>query len=350
MKEYGCFINGEWIKSDKKIPVNNPFTGKKIGVVYQASQKLINNAVEIANNSFYEYRKYPGYERYSILTHISQEIEKRDKEIAETITQESGKPIRFSEGEVKRAVQTFRFAAEEAKRIQGETVPMDAAVGGEERIGFYIREPIGPVAAISPFNFPLNLAAHKIAPSLAAGNTVVWKPSTATPLTAGIFSEICKVSGVPDGTVNIIFGTGKDVGNTLVKHPLIKAVSFTGSPPVGKHIRDTAGLKRVLLELGSNSALLIDDGTEERIDEITDRAIIGAFANAGQVCISIQRIYILKSVFKKFSEVFVKKAKNLPIGDPSLPETIGGPMINQKEAERAEGWIKEAINEGAQYL
>ncbi len=348
--EYGCFINGNWIKSDKKIPVKDPYTDNVIGNVYQASDELINQAVESAQKGFSEYRKYPAYKRYAILTRISQEIEKRADTIAKTITAESGKPIRFSEGEVKRAVQTFRFAAEEAKRVQGETVPMDAAIGGEDRIGFYIREPIGPVAAISPFNFPLNLAAHKIAPSLAAGNTIVWKPASATPLTAGIFSEICKEAGVPDGVVNVIFGPGDEVGNKLVKHPSIKAVSFTGSPPVGKHIRDIAGLKRILLELGSNSALLIDEGMEERIDEIADRAIIGAFANAGQVCISIQRIYILKDIFNEFVDKFAEKAKSVPTGDPSLPDVIIGPMINQKEAERAEKWVKEAIDGGARYL
>ena len=348
--EYGCFINGKWLKSDKKIPVKNPYTGNIIGKVYRASDELINQAVESAQKSFYEYREYPAYERYSILTHISQEIEKRADTIAKTITAESGKPIKFSEGEVQRAVQTFRFAAEEAKRIQGETVPMDAAIGGEGRTGFYTRKPIGPVAAISPFNFPLNLPAHKIAPSLAAGNTIVWKPASATPLTGGIFSEICKEAGVPDGVVNIIFGPGDKVGNELVKHPSIKAVSFTGSPSVGKHIRDIAGLKRILLELGSNSALFIDDGMEDKIEEIADRAIIGAFANAGQVCISIQRIYIHKNIFNEFVDKFVERAKAVPTGDPSLPDVIIGPMINQKEAERAEEWVREAIDGGAKYL
>ncbi len=347
--EYGCFINGDWVKSDKKIPVENPFTKEIIGYVYQATEDLLNQAVEAAQKSFYEYKEYPAHRRYTILTRISQEIEKRADVIAKTITAESGKPIRFSEGEVKRAVQTYRFAAEEAKRISGETVPMDAAMGGEGRMGFYIREPIGPVAAISPFNFPLNLAAHKIAPSLAAGNTVVWKPATSTPLTAGIFSEICKDTGVPDGVVNIIFGSGDEVGDKLVKHPSIKAVSFTGSPPVGKHIRNIAGLKRILLELGSNSALMIDNDVAN-IDEIADRAIIGAFANAGQVCISIQRIYIHKDRFSEFSEKFVERAKNVSTGDPTHSDVIVGPMINQKEAERAEMWVQEAIEAGARYL
>lgn len=347
--KFGLFINGNWVEGKKKIDVYNPFNNQVIGSVSEADENDVDKAVSSAKDAFQQFKDMPLYLRASYLRKISEAISKRKDKIARTITLESGKAIRFSTGEVDRAVETFKFAADEADKLSGETVPLDAARGGVNRIGFYIRVPIGPAVAITPFNFPLNLAAHKIAPALAAGDTVVWKPSTYTPLTAGLFAEIIQDVGIPEGVLNVIFGPGDAVGEALIKNKDIKLISFTGSPVVGKKLRNISGMKKTLLELGSNSALVIDEGVEN-LEDVVDRAIIGSYANAGQVCISIQRIYAHSSIFEEFSHLFVEKAKEITTGDPLNPEVLYGPMITEGEAMRAEKWIKEALEMGARPL
>jgi len=347
--KFDLFINGNWVEGKKKIDVYNPYNNQVIGIVSEADENDIDKAVGSAKDSFQKFKDTPLYLRASFLRKISEKLTERKEEIARTITLESGKAIRFSTGEVDRAVETFKFAADEAEKLSGETVPLDAARGGVNRIGFYIRVPIGPVVAITPFNFPLNLAAHKIAPALAAGDTVIWKPSTFTPLTAGLFAEIIQDLGMPEGVFNVIFGPGDTVGDKLIKNKDIKLISFTGSPVVGKKLRNISGMKKTLLELGSNSALVVDEGVEN-LEDVVDRAIIGSYANAGQVCISIQRIYAHSSIFEKFSHLFVEKTKEIKIGDPLDPEVLYGPMITEAEAIRAEEWIKEALEMGARPL
>ncbi len=251
-------------------------------------------------------------------------------------------------GEVARATETFQFAAEEAKRIHGETVPMDASHGGEKRMGFYIRTPVGVIAAISPFNFPLNLVAHKVAPALAAGNTVVLKPATSTPLTAIRLAEILVEAGLPAGALNLVFGGGGTVGDWLVTDKRIGKITFTGSPPVGAQIMARAGLKKVTLELGNNSGTLIEEDAD--IDKAVPRCVVSAFANSGQVCISLQRLYIHEAIAEEFISKFLDATANLKLGNPLEKDCDVGPMIDDKEAERAEQWIEEAVASGAKLL
>lgn len=345
----GLYINGTWIDKNKKIPVKNPYNGEEIGSVSLADSIDVGNAVNASIEAFLNFKDCPLYIRAGYLREIARRMEERKDYIARTITLESGKAIRFSKGEVDRAVLTFNFAANEAEKLSGETIPMDASKGGEGRLGFFMRIPLGVIAAITPFNFPLNLPAHKIAPAIAAGDTIVWKPSSETPLTAAILTEIIEEVGVPPGVLNLVFGPGSKIGEILSTHQDIKLVSFTGSVPVGERIKNISGMKRTLLELGSNSALVVDEGVEN-LNEVVKRSIIGAYANSGQVCISIQRIYVHESLFDDFIDLFVSESKNVNIGDPLNPEVLYGPMITEKEAERVESWVQNAINMGARIL
>ncbi len=343
------FIGGEWRDTEEGIDVINPYTGEKIGMVGRASREDVLSAIQSAKEAFDDFRHRPLMFRAKILREVAKRLEQKREVIARTITLESGKAIRFARGEVSRAIETFTFAADEADKLSGETVPMDAAAGGEGRMGFFIRVPLGPVAAITPFNFPLNLPAHKIAPAIAAGDTIVWKPSSYTPLTAILLTDILVDAGIPEGVINLVFGPGGETGEILSTSDDIKLISFTGSVPVGERIRRISGMKRTLLELGSNSALVIDEGVEN-LEEVVDRAVIGAYANSGQVCISIQRIYVHTSLFDKFSEMFVEASKQVKIGDPMDPDVLYGPMITEGEAIRAEKWVKDAIEMGARPL
>ena len=343
------FIGGRWKPTEDDIEVINPYTGETIGRVGRASKEDVLSSIAAAKSAFEEFRHSSLLSRARILREVAKKLEEKREVIARTITMESGKAIRFARGEVSRAIETFTFAADEADKLSGETVPMDAAAGGEGRMGFFIRVPLGPVAAITPFNFPLNLPAHKIAPAIAAGDTIVWKPSSYTPLTAILLTEILIEAGVPDGVINLVFGPGGETGEILSSSDDIKLISFTGSVPVGERIRKISGMKRTLLELGSNSALVIDEGVEN-LKEVVDRAIIGAYANSGQVCISIQRIYVHTSIFDSFTEMFVEASKNVKIGDPLDPEVLYGPMITEGEAIRAEKWVQAAIDMGARPL
>jgi acyl-CoA reductase-like NAD-dependent aldehyde dehydrogenase len=345
----GLYINGKWIDKKEKISVKNPYNGEEIGSVSLAESKDVENAINSAGEAFINFKDCPLHIRAGYLRGIARRIEERKDHIARIITLESGKAIRFSKGEVDRAVSTFNFAANEAEKLSGETIPMDASKGGEGRFGFFIRVPLGVIAAITPFNFPLNLPAHKIAPAIAAGDTIVWKPSSETPLTAAILTEIIDEVGIPPGVLNLIFGPGSEIGEILSTHQDIKLISFTGSVPVGERIRKISGMKRTLLELGSNSALVIDGGVEN-LDEVVKRSIIGVYANSGQICISIQRIYVHESLFEKFTDLFVSESKKVCIGDPLSPEVLYGPMITEKEAERVELWVQNAIDMGAQTL
>jgi len=267
------------------------------------------------------------------------------EEAARIIALEAGKPIKTARGEVIRTIQTYRFAAEEAKRIHGETLPLDAAIGGEGRLAYTVREPLGVIGAITPFNFPMNLVAHKVGPALAAGNAVVLKPASQTPLSAFFLAEIAEQAGVPAGALNVVTGSGASVGDLLVTDPRVRALTFTGSPAVGIDIRNRAGLKRVTLELGSNSAVIIDRGVN--LDEVIPRCIFGAFAYSGQVCISVQRIYVVKERFAEFVSNFVAETKKLRGGDSLSEDADYSAMISPRETKRAVAWIEEAKQQGA---
>jgi len=346
--DYKLLIGGKWVDGEKKIEVKNKYNNQAIGTVPLTDENLYEKAIKSAQEGFSIMSRLPSHKRSEILKKASSLIAKNQKNLEETIAQEAGKPLKFSRAEVKRAVQTFKFASEEAKQIHGQTIPMDAASGGENRIGFYMRFPVGIIGAISPFNFPLNLVAHKVAPAIACGNSVVLKPATMTPLTSLKLGEILMEAGFPEGGLNIIVGPGSTVGNWLVKDPRIQMITFTGSPPVGKNIKQNSGLKKVTLELGNNSPCIVDKDCD--LDFATQRCVVGSFAYSGQVCISVQRIYVHKDIFKKFTSDFLERTKNLKVGDPLDEDTDVGPMITEGEAKRTEEWVEEAIEGGAKIL
>ncbi len=346
--KFGMLINGKWGSSDETFEVKNPYNGDVLGVVPKAGKEDVNRAVQSARDAFEIMSEMPAHRRAKILERMSGLIAEHREEIAKTIASESGKAWKYALGEANRAAETFKFAAEEAKQIHGETVPMDASAGGEGRMGFFLRFPIGVIAAIPPFNFPINLAAHKVAPAIASGNTVVLKPSSYTPLTAIKMGELLLEAGLPAGALNIVFGPGSTVGSWLVTHPDLAMVTFTGSPPVGKWIKNHSDFKKVTLELGSNSASIVDEDAD--LDWAVKRNVIGAYANSGQVCISVQRIYVHEKIRKAFADAFVAETKKQVVGDPLNPSCDVGPMISELEAERAESWVREAVSQGARIL
>ncbi len=345
MKFYKTYIGGKWIETGKVLDVTEKYTGEIMAKVTLADKSTVDTAVEAAGKAFQTFRKMPAYERSDILEKTSDLILKYQENLAQTICREAGKAWKYSIGEVKRASETFKFAAEEAKRIHGETIPMDASASGINRIGYYIKVPMGVIGAITPFNFPLNLVAHKVAPAIASANTVVLKPASTTPVTALILAEILEEAGLPAGVFNVVVGSGSTVGDYLVSHPDVRKITFTGSPAVGDAIIKKAGIKKVTLELGNNSATIIEKGVD--IDKIIPRCIVSSFANSGQVCISLQRIYVHKDIADEFSEKFSEAVKKLKIGNPIEKDVELGPMINEKEAIRAKSWIDEAVAQGA---
>lgn len=341
-------INGEWREGKDYFEVRNPYDGSLLRKVPLSSKSDVKDAILSAKRAFAVMSEMPAHKRSAILSNTSRIIESRKGEIAELITRESGKSIKYSLAEVERSIQTFQFADEEAKQIHGETVPMDASPNSEKRFAFYQPFPIGIIGAITPFNFPLNLVAHKVAPAIASGNSVILKPASYTPLTSISLGGIMMEAGLPKGALNIVFGGGSTVGEWIVESEELAMISFTGSPSVGKRIKERAGMKRVALELGSNSATIIEPDAD--IDMAIPRCIMGAFSNAGQVCISLQRIYIHERVFDEFKEKFTGAVKKMKVGNPMETDTEYGPMIEEKEAVRAEEWIKEAVDRGAKIL
>jgi acyl-CoA reductase-like NAD-dependent aldehyde dehydrogenase len=330
------------------LQVTDKFTGEEIGRLPAAGAQEVDTAVGRAHAAFPSWSDTPAHRRAAILLKAAALIDERRDRFAETIAREAGKAWKHSANEVGRSVETFTFAGEEAKRIHGETVPMDASVFGENRVGFYLRAPLGVVSAITPFNFPLNLVAHKVAPALAAGNTVVLKPAEETPLTAVLMADCLREAGLPDGVLELVHGHGPVTGEALVRHPLPAKVSFTGSPPVGAHILQHAGLKRVTLELGNNSGTIVEP--DANLDAAVPRCVMSAFANAGQVCISLQRLYVHEAIATTFMDRFLAETRALKVGNPLDRDCDVGPMISDEAAERAEEWTAEAVVEGATLL
>jgi len=348
VKPYRLLIGGKWVDGTEKMTVIDKYTGEEIGVVPVADRAMVDRAIGAAREAFPGWSRTPAHRRFRILEKASNLLAKHQDEIAATICSEAGKAWKYSAGEVARAVETFQFSAEEAKRIHGETIPMDASTAGEGRMGFYLRCPVGVVAAITPFNFPLNLVAHKVGPGLAAGNTMVLKPASTTPLTAIRLAEILEEAGVPPGVFSVIVGPGGTVGDWITTDPRVAKISFTGSPPVGEAIIRKAGLKKVTMELGNNSGTIVEPDAD--LDAAVPRCVVSAFANSGQVCISLQRLYVHKSIVSGFTKRFVDATSKLKVGNPLEKDCDVGPMIDEGEAKRAEAWIKEAVAEGAKLL
>ena len=348
MQEYGLLIDGEWITPNGTTEVRSPYTGEPVFRVSLAGEAEVQRAIDAATRAFAGWSETPAHERSAILHRTADLLGQRREDLARTIALEGGKPVRDARAEVSRAVQTFRFAAEEAKQSYGETIPMDAALGSEKRVGMTFHQPIGVVASITPFNFPLNLVAHKVAPALATANTVVLKPAPQTPVTALQLGEILQEAGLPAGVLNIVVGGGQEVGNPLVISEKVAMVTFTGSAPVGIGIRARAGMKRMILELGSNSATIVHRDAD--LDAAARALAKGAFAYAGQICISVQRIIVHEDVQQRFLSLFLPLVQALKVGDPLAEDTDLGPMIDASSADRGAAWIEEALDGGARAL
>jgi acyl-CoA reductase-like NAD-dependent aldehyde dehydrogenase len=341
-------LAGRWVDSPDALVVANPADpDNPAGATYHATEAQYEEAVNAAVAGFEETRHLPAYERGRVLRAISAGIAARREELGALICAEAGKPIRDSLVEVDRAILTFRLGAEEAERMVGEMIPLDLMPASKGRIGVTRRFPIGPIAGISPFNFPLNLAAHKLAPAIASGCSIVLKPPSKDPLTMLTVGEIVAEAGLPAGAVSILPMT-RELGDRMVEDDRFKLLSFTGSPSVGWRMKARAGKKKVVLELGGNAGVIIDKTAD--LDWAVRRNLVGAFTYAGQVCISVQRMFIHEDVWDPFMSKFVEGARSLKVGDPADPETDLGPMVDAAAASRTQRWVDEAVALGGKVL
>lgn len=342
--EYGILIGGRWAVTGKALNVINKYSGKTMGMVCQADGQTLEEALKAAREAADGPIPSP-WERAEWLSRAAQLLEERADQFSPIIAGEAGKPLRNARGEVLRAVETLKVSAEEARRIAGHEIPVAAAPGASNRLGFTMRFPLGVVCAITPFNYPLNLVCHKIAPALAAGNTVVWKPSSATPITAVYLARLLEEAGVPGGFLNLVPGPGRTVGDALLKDQRIDFYTFTGSLEVGREIRKTIGIRRASFELGSNCAVIVHSDAD--LDSAAASCVDGAFSYAGQNCDSVQRIYIHTSVYEEFREKLLANISGLITGDPLDAATDVGPMISARAARKAWEMVHSAVKEGA---
>lgn len=342
------FIAGQWQDRADQIKVTNPFDGNVIDTVPRGSTADVEAALTTLVEGSRLMRVMPSAERCRVLQSAARLLRHRADEFARTITLEEGKVLTESRLEVSRACETLEVSAEEAKRINGEVLPMDAAPGGAGKFGFTLRVPCGIVAAITPFNFPLNLVAHKVGPALAAGNAVLIKPAGVTPLTALKLVEVLLEAGVPPQAIACITGPGSELGQAICTDRRVRKISFTGSFAVGESICRMAGVKRVTMELGSNSPVIIMDDAD--LDKAASLVAASGFANAGQVCISAQRILTSRAKYGDFLDALKPKVAALTTGDPLDESVKMGPMIREEEAQRVESWLSEAVSSGAKLV
>ena len=338
---------GEWIETGEWDEVRSPYDGTPVGRVAQGDAALVDRAARAAQEAF-ETADFPQHARAEVLDRAAELVGERIDELGLAIAAEAGKPIKTATVEAQRCVDTLAFSAVEARKLTGGTVPMEASASGAGKLGVMMRVPFGVVGAISPFNFPLNLVAHKLGPAIAAGNAVVLKPAGQTPISALKLAEILAEAGLPEGWLSVIPGPGSEVGNAIVEHELTRALSFTGSAGVGWGIRSKVPHKKVNLELGSNAPLIVHaDGDWETA---ADKAKLHAYSHAGQSCISIQRILVHEDVADGFTERLVANAESLRVGDPLDPETDVGPLITPGDRDRVKEWVEEAVAAGAELL
>ena len=341
------YLAGEFTEAGTPLEVRNPATDELIATTFQAGPDELERATRAAVEAFEQTRRLASFERRDALAHIAQRVTDEADELAELLSRESGKPIRDARGEVLRGALTFRTAAEEALRITGEWLPLDWNAANRGRSGIVRRYPIGPVAGISPFNFPLNLAAHKLAPAIAAGCSIVLKPPSVDPLVMLRVAQYVDETDLPKGAVSIL-PMDRPTGDRMVRDDRFKLLSFTGSPSVGWKMKSEAGKKKVVLELGGNAGAIVDETAD--LDWAVNRLVFGAFAYAGQVCISVQRIYVVASVYEEFEARFVERVRSVKLGDPLDPSTDLGPMVDDKAASRTQEWVQEALQMGARAL
>src|SRR5690349_1566535 len=344
--ERKLFVAGEWVETGDWVEVRSPYSGEPVARVAKAGAAETKRAIDAAEQAMLE--PLPAHRRAEILVKVVAGIARRHDEIARQISDEAGKPLKAARVETSRAMSTYTFAAVEARKLAGEIVPMDAAQAGEGKLALTLRRPIGIVGAISPFNFPLNLVAHKLAPALAAGCAVVLKPASQTPLSALMLAELEEEAGLPPGWLSVVVGPSSEIGDVIVEDERVKAITFTGSGGVGWGLKERAPKKKVNLELGNATPVIV---TADADVEATAATLAGnAFSFAGQSCISVQRIYVERPAYDRFVEAFVPRVGELKVGDPADEETDVGPVIDADAKERILDWIAEAKGNGAEIL
>jgi acyl-CoA reductase-like NAD-dependent aldehyde dehydrogenase len=344
--ERKLLIDGEWIETGEWVDVRSPYSGDVVGRVAKAGADETRRALDAADRALAN--PLPAHKRAEILVKVAGQIGRRHEELARTISDEAGKPIKTARVEASRAMSTYTFAAVEARTLTGEMIPMDAAQAGEGKLAYTIRRPVGIVGAISPFNFPCNLVAHKLAPALAAGCPVVLKPASATPLSALLLAEFEQEAGLPAGWLNVVVGPSSEIGDVLVEDERVKLITFTGSGPVGWGIQERAPRKRVKLELGNSTPVIV--AADADVEAAAAKLAPAAFAFAGQTCISVQRIYVARPVYDDFVTRFVPNVEALKVGDPADDDTDIGPVIDEGSRERILAWIEEAKAAGGTLL
>ena len=343
-KNWSFLVNGEWLTDGDPLEILSPYDHSVVGTCYRATAAHADAAVKASQRAFESTRRMPSFERQRILRAISEGIRAREEEFARLIALEAGKPIKMARAEVSRAVFTFAIAAEEATRIAGEWLPLDWQPSTAGRGAIVRRFSLGPILAITPFNFPLNLVAHKVAPAIAAGCTIVLKPAPKTPLTSFLLAEVIEKSGWPAGAFNALLLSNSDA-EQLVSDDRLKMLSFTGSAPVGWALKSKSGKKKVALELGGNAGVIVH--SDWPIDDAAARCVVGGYAYAGQTCISVQRIFVHRKIEQHFLGKLTEGVQKLKSGDPLDDSTDVGPMISEDAARRAASWIEEAAQAGA---
>jgi acyl-CoA reductase-like NAD-dependent aldehyde dehydrogenase len=345
-RERKLLLDGEWVETGEWHEVRSPYSGDVVGRVARAGASETQRAVDAAARAMSE--PLPAYARAEILARTADLVAERQEEIARTICDEAGKPIKTARVEAERAVSTFQAAAAEARTLAGDVVPMDASPAGVGKVAYTARVPIGVVGAISPFNFPFNLVAHKVAPALAAGCAVVLKPASQTPLSALMLAELEAEAGLPPGWLNVLVGRASEIGDVLVADERVRLISFTGSAEVGWKLRERAARKKVLLELGNATPVIVEADAD--VGDAAAKTAANAFAFAGQSCISVQRIYVARSAHDEFLAGFLPRVEALQVGDPADDATDVGPVIDEDAKERILDWIEEAKAQGAAVL
>lgn len=345
---YGNFIGGEWIDTEAHVVVRLPYDGTPVGDVPHAGPEMVEAAIAAAQKGFHQMRELANYERADLLLKIAELIRRDLAEYTFIVCSETGKPIREARVEIERCLLTLAAAAHEARQLHGEVVPMDFSASGKGRMAITLREPIGVIGSITPFNVPLNLALHKVAPAFAAGNAVVHKPATKTPLSALRLCRTMAEAGVPKGAYNVITGSGAQIGMELATDSRVAMLTFTGSLEVGRTIKSRAGFKKVTLELGNNSAVIVEPDADMKT--AISRTVQGAFSHSGQVCISVQRAFVHQSIVSEFVERLKTATEALRIGHPYEETTDISSLIDETEAIRVENWIQEAVQGGAQIV
>lgn len=346
-KSYKMYLGGEWVSSKATIAITCPYDGALVGKVAAATQADYTKAIAVADQAFAATRRLPSYKREKILNQIADGIEKNAEEFARTVSLEMGKVIRDARAEVGRAVSTFRVSAEEAKRIGGEVIDLDWLPGHEQRTGIVRRFPIGVIAGISPFNFPINLVAHKVGPAIASGNTIVLKPASKTPIVALLLAEVIDRTDLPKGAVSVLPGKASDTA-PLLEDERVKLVTFTGSSDVGWHIKQHCGKKKVVLELGGNAGVIVAD--DANLDWAVARLIFGGFTSNGQSCISVQRIFVHEKVYDAFVMKFTSLVKKMNVGPPLAEDSDISAMVDTASTDKVKSWIDESVAQGAKII